>query len=62
MIFSYNTSRHQSTKHTLFELIFNSKATLPIDINLRKGSIDIIAGEYGETSKKYKSKRVHPSD
>ena len=47
-VFSYNTSRHESTKHTPFELMFNRKATLPIDVNLRERSIDEIAGDYEE--------------
>ena len=35
--FAYNTSRHESTHFTPFQLMFNCQATLPIDIELRKG-------------------------
>ena len=45
-VFSYNTSRHESTKYTPFEMMFNRRATLPIDVNLRDRSLDEIAGEY----------------
>ena len=34
-VFAYNTSRHESSKFTPFELMFNRKATIPIDIELR---------------------------
>ena len=37
-IFAYNTSRHESTKFTPFEVMFNRTATLPIDIAVRKES------------------------
>ena len=37
-MFAYNTSRHESTKHTPFELMFGRTATLPIDINMEKKS------------------------
>ena len=37
-VFAYNTSRHESTKYTPFELMFNHTATLPIDINMEKKS------------------------
>ena len=35
-VFAYNTSRHESTRFTPFELMFGRQATLPIDIDLRK--------------------------
>ena len=35
-VFAFNTSRHESSKFTPFELMFGRKATLPIDIELRK--------------------------
>ena len=37
-IFAYNTSAHESTKFSPFELMFGRKAVLPIDINM--GSSD----------------------
>lgn len=37
-VFAYNTSRHESTKHTPFELMFGRTAALPIDINMEKKS------------------------
>ena len=33
-VFAYNTSRHESTKFTPFEVMFSRQATLPIDIEL----------------------------
>ena len=33
-VFAYNTSRHESTKFTPFEIMFSRQATLPIDIEL----------------------------
>ena len=37
-VFTYNTSRHESTKFTPFEIMFNRTATLSIDIAMRKNS------------------------
>ena len=34
--FAYNTSKHDSTKYTPFQLMFWRQPTLPIDIELRK--------------------------
>lgn len=42
-VFAYNTSRHESTKHTPFELMFGRTATLPIDINMEKKSANDFA-------------------
>lgn len=39
-VFAYNTSRHESTCFTPFELMFGRKATLPIDIEMRKNAVD----------------------
>ena len=35
-VFAYNTSRHESSKFSPFELMFGCRATLPIDIELCK--------------------------
>ena len=39
-VFAYNTSQHESTCFTPFELMFGRKATLPIDIKMRKKAVD----------------------
>ena len=44
--FAYNTSRHESTHFTPFELMFNRQATLPIDIELRKALPEEVASAY----------------
>lgn len=31
-VFAYNTSNHESTHYTPFEVMFGRKATLPVDI------------------------------
>ena len=41
-VFAYNTSKHASSKFPPFELMFNRRATLPIDIELRKHSSDSV--------------------
>ena len=38
-IFAYNTSAHESTKFSPFELMFGRKAVLPIDINMGNSAI-----------------------
>ena len=45
-VFAYNTSRHDSTHFTLFELMFNRQATLPIDIEFRKALPEEVSREY----------------
>ena len=34
-VFAYNTSRHDSTRFTPFELMFGRCATLPVDLEVR---------------------------
>ena len=41
-VFAYNTSRHESTKFTPFEIMFNRTATLSIDIAMRKKSPEVM--------------------
>ena len=45
-VFAYNTSRHESTRFTPFELMFNRQATLPIDIEFRKALPEEVSREY----------------
>ena len=45
-VFAYNTSRHESTKFTPFELMFGRKATLPIDVELQKDSPEEVCQKY----------------
>ena len=45
-VFAYNTSRHESSGFTPFQLMFNRQATLPIDINVRKASSEEVAVKY----------------
>ena len=33
-VFAYNTSRHESTLHTPFEVMFGRQATLPVDVEM----------------------------
>ena len=35
-MFAYNTSRHDSSKFTLFELMYGRCATLPIDLSISR--------------------------
>ena len=45
-IFAYNTSAHESTKFSPFELMFGRKAVLPIDINMGSSDPAAILEEY----------------
>ena len=35
-VFAYNTSWHETTRFTPFELMFGQCATLPIDVNIQE--------------------------
>ena len=35
-VFAYNTSQHESTLHSPFEVMFGRKTTIPIDIEMLK--------------------------
>ena len=45
-VFAYNTSHHESTKFTPFELMFRRKATLPIDLELQKASPEEVCQKF----------------
>ena len=45
-MFAYNTSRHESSKFTPFELMFGRQATLPVDVEFRKASPEEVCQEY----------------
>ena len=47
-VFAYNTSRHTSLQFTPFELMFNRRATIPIDVELRKEESEDMAARYHE--------------
>ena len=44
--FAYNTSRHESSTYTPFQLMFGRQAILPIDIDLQKESGDELHHKY----------------
>ena len=37
-VFAYNTSRHEASQFTPFELMFSRRATLPIDLDIKKST------------------------
>ena len=37
-VFAYNTSRHEASRFTPFELMFSRRATFPIDLNIKKST------------------------
>lgn len=45
-VFAYNTSCHESTKFTPFELMFSRKATLPVDIEFQNASPEELCQKY----------------
>ena len=45
-MFAYNTSRHDSSKFSPFELMFGRRATLTIDIDIRKAGPEEIRSKY----------------
>ena len=45
-VFAYNSSRHESTRFTPFEQMYGRRATLPIDIDLRKASPEEVAANF----------------
>ena len=47
-VFAYNTSRHTSSQFTPFELMFNWRAAIPINIELRKEMSEDLATGYIE--------------
>ena len=38
-VFAYNTSRHEASQFTPFELMFSRRATLPIDLDIKKSTV-----------------------
>ncbi len=45
-VFAYNTSRHDSTIYTPFELMFGRRYYLPIDVNTRNCNLEDFLKEY----------------
>ena len=39
-VFAYNTSRHEASQFTPFELMFSCRATLPIDLDIKKSTTE----------------------
>ena len=39
-VFAYNTSHHEASRFTPFELMFSHRATLPIDLNIKKSTTE----------------------
>ena len=47
-VFSYNTSKQDSTQHSPFELMFGRKPVLPIDINTEGKDPDTLLKNFSE--------------
>ena len=45
-VFAYNTSRHESTLHTPFEVMFGRKAILPVDLDVEEVDAADLVKEY----------------
>ena len=45
-VFAYNTSKHESSLHTPFELMFGRRAVIPIDVETEKKEGNEILDEY----------------
>ena len=44
-IFAYKTSHHESTSYTPFELMFGRRAYLPVELNMRKTTLNDLLNE-----------------
>ena len=49
-VFVYNTSRHESTTFTPFEVMFERHAYLPIDVDSEKGTSDELLKKWQEVA------------
>ena len=46
--YAYNTSRHDSSKFTPFELMFGRQAVIPVDIGSDASKIEAVHDVFGE--------------
>ena len=46
-VYAYNTSRHDSSKFTLFELMFGRQAVIPVDIRSDASKIETVDEVFG---------------
>ena len=51
-VFAYNTSKHDSSEFSPFELMFFRKAVLPIDINTEATDVETVLKEFNEAQDK----------
>ena len=56
--FVYNTSHHESTLHTPFEVMFGRQAVLPIDLDMEKQSPEQLLQEYKDASADQPEKEI----